>query len=153
KSSNEDDDDDNKEDDQEDDDDESTESDNDGDDFVHPKLSTHDDEARKEDEVHEEDSFDPRVQTPFHVESTDDEDNDDEIQDTNIKEEEMDEETTHYEDEANKLYTDVNVNLEGRDAEMTDAPPTNVQTTQVIEDSHVIITLVNPEGQQQSSSM
>ncbi|GKF12777.1 hypothetical protein Tco_0050703, partial [Tanacetum coccineum] len=29
----------------------------------------------------------------------------------------------------------------------------NVQTTQVIEDTHVIITSVNPEGQQQSSSV
>ncbi|GJR62298.1 hypothetical protein Tco_1504460 [Tanacetum coccineum] len=34
---------------------------------------------------------------------------------------------------------------------MTDAPRTIIQTTQVIEDTHVIITLVNPEGQQQSS--
>ncbi|GKC31995.1 hypothetical protein Tco_1039289 [Tanacetum coccineum] len=41
-----------------DDDDERTESDNDGEDFVHPKFSTHDDEARQE-EVNEEDSFDP----------------------------------------------------------------------------------------------
>ncbi|GKF55816.1 hypothetical protein Tco_0166156, partial [Tanacetum coccineum] len=46
---------------------------------------------------------------------------------------------------------DVNVNLEGRDTEMTDAPRTIVQTTQVIKDTYVIITLVNPEGQQQSS--
>ncbi|GKC93365.1 hypothetical protein Tco_1158807 [Tanacetum coccineum] len=36
-----------------DDDDEQTDSDNDGDDFVHPKFSTHDDEARQ-DEVNEE---------------------------------------------------------------------------------------------------
>ncbi|GJY47542.1 hypothetical protein Tco_0436605 [Tanacetum coccineum] len=36
---------------------------------------------------------------------------------------------------------------------MTDAPRTIVQTTQVIEDTHVIITSVNPEGQQQSSSV
>ncbi|GJZ65518.1 hypothetical protein Tco_0622214 [Tanacetum coccineum] len=34
---------------------------------------------------------------------------------------------------------------------MTDAPRTIIQTTQVIEDTHVIITPVNPEGQQQSS--
>ncbi|GJR06092.1 hypothetical protein Tco_0529076 [Tanacetum coccineum] len=92
---------------------EQTDLDNDGDDFVYPKLSTH----NKEDK--EEDSFDPRVQTPSHVESTDDEDSDEEIQDT----------------------------------EMTDAPRTIIQTTQVIEDTHVIITPVNPEGQQQSSSM
>ncbi|GJS38706.1 hypothetical protein Tco_0563749 [Tanacetum coccineum] len=36
---------------------------------------------------------------------------------------------------------------------MTDAQQTNVQTTQVLEDTYVIITPVNPEGQQQSSSM
>ncbi|GJT54937.1 hypothetical protein Tco_0989991 [Tanacetum coccineum] len=39
-----------------DDDDEQTDSDNDGDDFVHPKLTTHDDEARQDDEVNEEGS-------------------------------------------------------------------------------------------------
>ncbi|GKB62081.1 hypothetical protein Tco_0918267 [Tanacetum coccineum] len=49
--------------DNQDDDDEQTDSDNDGDDFVHPKFSTHDEEHK------EEDSFDPRVQTPFHIES------------------------------------------------------------------------------------
>ncbi|GJZ64820.1 hypothetical protein Tco_0621516 [Tanacetum coccineum] len=57
-----------------DDDNEQTDSDNDGDDFVHPKFSTHDEEDK------EEDSFDPRVQTCSHVESTDDEDNDEERQ-------------------------------------------------------------------------
>ncbi|GKE66223.1 hypothetical protein Tco_1520384 [Tanacetum coccineum] len=59
--------------------------------------------------------------------------------------EELDEEETNEEDEANELYKDVNVNLEGRDSEMTDAPRTIIQTTQVIEDTHVIITPVNPE--------
>ncbi|GKB94855.1 hypothetical protein Tco_0980992, partial [Tanacetum coccineum] len=68
---------------QDDDDNEQTDSDNDGDDFVHPKFSTHDDKARQE-EVNEEDSFDPRVQTPSHVESTDDEDDDEEVQGVNI---------------------------------------------------------------------
>ncbi|GKD52628.1 hypothetical protein Tco_1281604 [Tanacetum coccineum] len=57
----------------------------------------------------------------------------------------MDEEATHEEDEANELYRDMNINLEGRDTKMTDAPRTIVQTTQVIEDTHVIITSVNPE--------
>ncbi|GKC16748.1 hypothetical protein Tco_1013530 [Tanacetum coccineum] len=66
----------------------------------------------------------------------------------------MYEEATHEEDEANKLYRDMNINLEGRDTVMTDAPPPNVQGTQVKEDTHVIITApINPEGQQQSSSM
>nr|GEV27175.1 ribonuclease H-like domain-containing protein [Tanacetum cinerariifolium] len=61
------------------DDDEQTDSDNDGDDFIHPKFSTHDKEDKKED------SFDPRVQTPFHVGSIDDEDNDEDIQGVNVE--------------------------------------------------------------------
>ncbi|GKE91007.1 hypothetical protein Tco_1572102, partial [Tanacetum coccineum] len=49
---------------------------------------------------------------------------------------------------------DVNVNLKGRDTVMTDAPLPNVLGTQITEDTHVIITaLVNPKGQQQSSSV
>ncbi|GJW69166.1 hypothetical protein Tco_0700990 [Tanacetum coccineum] len=43
-------------DDDHDNDDERTESDNDGEDFVHPKFSTHDDEARQE-ESKRKDSF------------------------------------------------------------------------------------------------
>ncbi|GJV16594.1 hypothetical protein Tco_1361917 [Tanacetum coccineum] len=116
------------------------------DDFVHPNLSTHDDEEIQDDKVNEEESD----------EESDDEsneDNDEEVQGANIEEEEMDEEATHEEDEANELYRDVNVNLEGRDTAMTDALRTTVQTTQVIEDTHVIITPVNPESQQQSSSV
>ncbi|GKC21538.1 hypothetical protein Tco_1023688 [Tanacetum coccineum] len=130
-----------------DDDNEQIDSDNDGDDFVHPKFSTHDEKDK------EEDSFDLRVQTPSHVESTDDEDSDEEIQGANVEGEELDEEETNKEDEVNELYRDVNVNLEGRDTEMTDAPCPIIQTTQVIEYFHVIITPVNPEGQQQSSSV
>ncbi|GJU27945.1 hypothetical protein Tco_1166566 [Tanacetum coccineum] len=97
-----------------DDDDGQTNSDNDGDDFVHPKLSTHDDEARKDDEVNEEES---------NEESDDErnEESDEEVQGVNTKREEMDEESTH-ESRTNELYRDVNVNLEGRDTVMTDAP-------------------------------
>ncbi|GJR56171.1 hypothetical protein Tco_1406692 [Tanacetum coccineum] len=90
-----------------------TDSDNDGDDFVHPKLSTHDEEDK------EKEDSNPRVHTPSNYEFTDDEESDE----------------------------------EKRDIEMTDAPCTIVQTTQVIEDTHVIITPVNPEAQQQSSSV
>ncbi|GKC25440.1 hypothetical protein Tco_1027590 [Tanacetum coccineum] len=116
---------------EDDDDDERTESDNDGDDFVHPK-----------------------VQTPSHVESTDDEDSDDVIQDENVEGDMINEEEIHEEVKANVLYRDVNVNLEGRDIVMTDAPLPNLQATQEIEDTHVILTaLINPEGQQQSSSV
>ncbi|GJX67807.1 integrase, catalytic region, zinc finger, CCHC-type containing protein, partial [Tanacetum coccineum] len=56
-----------------DDDNEQTDLDNNGDDFVYPKFSTHDEEKRKEE------SFDPIVQTPSHVESTNDEDDDEEV--------------------------------------------------------------------------
>ncbi|GJX51898.1 hypothetical protein Tco_0280267 [Tanacetum coccineum] len=85
---------------EDDDDDEGTESDDDGDDFVHPKFSTHDDEAKQDEEVNEEDSFDPRADM-------------------------INEEETHEEVKANVLYQDVNVNLEGRDTMMTDAPLLN----------------------------
>ncbi|GKD07551.1 hypothetical protein Tco_1187236 [Tanacetum coccineum] len=113
-----------------DDHDERTESDNDGEDFVHPKFSTHDDEARQE-EVNEEDRFDPRVQTPSHDESKNDDNSDEEVQGTNTKEKVM-----------------------GRDTVMTDAPLPNVQATKETKDTHVILTApINPEGQQQSSSM
>ncbi|GJX55544.1 hypothetical protein Tco_0285441 [Tanacetum coccineum] len=132
---------------EDDDDDERTESDNDGDDFVHAKFSNHNKEEG------EEESFAPRVQTPSHVESTNDEDDDEEVQGVNIMGETMDEAENNEEDEGNELYRDLNVNLEGRDVEMTDDQPTNVQITQVTEDTHVIITPVIPEGQQQSSSV
>ncbi|GKE55205.1 hypothetical protein Tco_1494390, partial [Tanacetum coccineum] len=130
-----------------DDDNEQTDSDNNGDDFVHPKFSTHDEEDN------EEEGSDMRVQTPSHYESTDDEESDEVTHGANVEGEELDEEATNEEDKANELYKDVNVNLEGRDNEMTDALCTIIQTTQVIEDTHMIITPVNPKGQQQSSSV
>ncbi|GJS91230.1 hypothetical protein Tco_0773866 [Tanacetum coccineum] len=66
----------------------------------------------------------------------------------------MVEEATREEDKANELYRDVNVNLEGRDTVMMDAPLPNVQATQETEDTHVILTApIIPEGQQQSSSV
>ncbi|GJY96305.1 hypothetical protein Tco_0513215, partial [Tanacetum coccineum] len=84
-----------------DDGDERIDSDNDGDDFVHPKFSTHDEEDK------EEDRFDHRVQTPSHVESTDDEDSDEEIQGANVEKDKQDKEETNEEVKANELYRDV----------------------------------------------
>ncbi|GJS03693.1 hypothetical protein Tco_0320201 [Tanacetum coccineum] len=136
--------------DDQDDDNEQTKSDNDGDDFVHPKYSTHDVEESQD---KEEEWSDLRVHTPSHFETTNDEAYDDVTQGDNVKEEKLDEEETNEEEEVNELYRDVNVNLERRDTEMTDALLTNVQGTQVIEDTHVIITSVTPEVQQQSSSV
>ncbi|GJY60257.1 hypothetical protein Tco_0460914 [Tanacetum coccineum] len=69
----------------------------------------------------------------------------------NVEEEKLDEEKTNDEEAVNEMYNDVNVNLEGRDTEMTDTLLANVQATQVIEDTHVIIIVVTPEVQHQSS--
>nr|GEV00370.1 retrovirus-related Pol polyprotein from transposon TNT 1-94 [Tanacetum cinerariifolium] len=51
------------------------------------------------------------------------------------------------EEEEDELYRDVNINL-GRGIQIGD-----VHTTQEVEDSHVTLTPVNPDGQQQSSSV
>ncbi|GJX07115.1 hypothetical protein Tco_0195047 [Tanacetum coccineum] len=113
---------DNEDDDDQDDDNEQTKSDNDDDDFVYPKLSTFDKEERHEEKLDEkEEGSDQRNHTPFHFESTDDEAYDEVTQGDNAEEEKLDEEKTTEEEEVNKMYNDVNVNLEGRDTEMTDA--------------------------------
>nr|GEW29562.1 hypothetical protein [Tanacetum cinerariifolium] len=121
-------------DDDQDDNDDDQESDNDDDDFVHLKLSTHDEEAK------DEDNFDPIVQTPSQVENSNDESNDDESHDMNVR----GDEGPDAEDDDEELYRDVNINLEGRDIQMID-----VHTTQVLEDTHETLTPVNPDGQQQ----
>nr|GEU37105.1 hypothetical protein [Tanacetum cinerariifolium] len=102
--------------DDQDDNDDDQDSDIDGDDLVHPKLSTHDEEAK------DEESFDLIDQTP--------------------------DEGPDAEDDNDELYRYLNINMEGREVQMT-----YVYTTQVFEDIHVTLTLVNPDGQQQSSSM
>nr|GEY97849.1 hypothetical protein [Tanacetum cinerariifolium] len=81
-------------------DDEQTDSDNDGDDFLHPKFSTHDEDDK------DEESFDPIVQTPSQDKNTDDEDS----HGINVE----GDEGSNEEDEANELYRDVNINLEGQ---------------------------------------
>ncbi|GJX38831.1 hypothetical protein Tco_0252134 [Tanacetum coccineum] len=144
---------DNEDDDDQDNDNEQTKSNNDGDDFVHSKFSTHDEKVRKDEVDKEEECSDLRVHTPSHFESTDDEAYDEVTQGDNVEEEKLDKEKTNEEEEVNKMYNDVNINLEEKDNKMTDALLANVQGTQVIEDTHVIITDVTPEVQQQSSSV
>ncbi|GJS24757.1 hypothetical protein Tco_0453389 [Tanacetum coccineum] len=121
--------------------------------IVHPKFSTNDEEERQDEEDKEEEGSDLTVQTPSHFESTIDETYDEVTQGDNVEGEELDEEETNKEEEVNELYRDMNVNLERRDTEKINALQTNVQGTQVIEDTHVIITAVTPEVQQQSSSV
>ncbi|GKC14833.1 hypothetical protein Tco_1011615 [Tanacetum coccineum] len=115
------------EDDDQDNDSERTESDNDRDDFVHPKLSTY----RADDQ--EEENEDEKA--------NDDEDQNQEDEDYVMGGEQEDEE-----DE--ELYTDLNINLNRRDAEMTDA-----QVNQETGEVHVTLTTEPPVVQQQSSSV
>nr|GEV02161.1 retrovirus-related Pol polyprotein from transposon TNT 1-94 [Tanacetum cinerariifolium] len=72
--------------------------DNDSDDFVHPKFSTHDEEDK------DEESFDPIVQTPSQFKNTDHEDNDEDSDRMNVEGEKLDDEGANKEDEANELY-------------------------------------------------
>nr|GEW88162.1 hypothetical protein [Tanacetum cinerariifolium] len=120
-----------------DDDDDAQDDDDDKEDeeFIHPSLSTH-----AEEETRDEESFDSISKTP---ENTDDEGNGEENLGMNVAREEGQDE----EDEEDELYRDVTLNL-GRGIQMGD-----VHTTQEFEDSHVTLTPVNPDGQQQSSSV
>nr|GFC32275.1 hypothetical protein [Tanacetum cinerariifolium] len=83
----------------------------------------------------EEESFDTIPRTP---EGSEDESNDDEDQELRLSEEARIQE----EEEADELYRDVNIN-QGR----------GLQVTQNIEDSHVTLTPVHPDGPQESLSM
>ncbi|GJU61030.1 hypothetical protein Tco_1238796 [Tanacetum coccineum] len=140
-------------DDQDDDDEAQTESEDDGDDFIHPKLTTHDDETTHEEETDEDDTFDPIVHTPSHVSSSDDENSDNEVEGMDVEGEKSDEDATYVEDQGNEEDRDTNANLEGRDDVKADVVLPQVQATQEIEDTHVTLTPVNPDGQQQSSSI
>ncbi|GJW46834.1 hypothetical protein Tco_0078480 [Tanacetum coccineum] len=113
---------------QDDDDEAQTETEDDGDDFIHPKLTTHDDET-----THILKRTDKMI--PFREQSRN--------VDAHLKKE----------DQGNEADKDTNANLEGRDDVMTDVVLPQVQATQEIEDTHVTLTPVNPDGQQQSSSV
>nr|GEU92780.1 hypothetical protein [Tanacetum cinerariifolium] len=77
--------------------------DNEVNEFVHPKLSIHEEEETKDEE-----SFDPIIQTP---KNSNDEGNDDASLGLNVGSEEGQD----TEDDEDELYRDVNINLEGRD--------------------------------------
>nr|GEW94225.1 hypothetical protein [Tanacetum cinerariifolium] len=98
--------------------------------FIHLSLSTH-----TKEETRDEESFVPIPKTP---ENSDDEGNGEEDLDLNVGREEGHNEK----EEEDELYRDVNIN-QGR----------GIQTTQEVKDSHVTLTPVNPDGQQQSSSV
>nr|GEV57832.1 hypothetical protein [Tanacetum cinerariifolium] len=98
---------------------------------------TNNDEESKEEEIREEEeeSFDPIPRTP---EDDKDDGNDDVDQGLRISEEER----IQKEEEADELYRDVDIN-QGQ----------GLQVSQDIEDSHVTLTPVQPDGQQKSSSV
>ncbi|GJS43322.1 retrovirus-related pol polyprotein from transposon TNT 1-94 [Tanacetum coccineum] len=102
-------------DDQDNDDEAQTESEDDGDNFNNPKLTTHDDETTHEDETDEDDTFDPIVHTPSHVSSSDDEDSDNEVEGVDVEGEKSDEDATYVEDKEMRRIEIPMLNLKGRD--------------------------------------
>ncbi|GJS59098.1 hypothetical protein Tco_0653882 [Tanacetum coccineum] len=143
-------DDDNDDNDDEDDDQENdsqrTKSDDEGDDFVHPNLSTYiadDQEKEKEEEKADDDddddvTSDQKVSTPPDYELTEEDEN--KQDDDTMGEEQGDEDN-------GELYGDLNINLSRSDAEMTDA-----QTNPETEEAQVTLTTEPPVVQLQSSS-
>nr|GEY40150.1 retrovirus-related Pol polyprotein from transposon TNT 1-94 [Tanacetum cinerariifolium] len=93
-----------------------------------------DDEHESDEEKKEEESFDPIPQT---LEDNEDEGDGEEDLGLNIGEEEKHDE----EEEEDKLYRDININ-QGRE----------LLASLEVEDSHVTLTPVKPDGQQESSS-
>ncbi|GJU19570.1 hypothetical protein Tco_1152912 [Tanacetum coccineum] len=123
------DDNDNEDDDQENDS-QRTESDDKGDDFVHPNMSTYiayDQEKEKEEEKADDDddhvTSDQKVSTPPDYELTEEDEN--QQDDDNMGEEQGDEDN-------GELYRDLIINLSRSDAEMTDA-----QTNPETEEAHI----------------
>nr|GEU85560.1 hypothetical protein [Tanacetum cinerariifolium] len=92
------------------------------------------DEEDDDEKTRDEESFDPIPRTP---KSSEDDSDGEEDQGLNVDEEEHVKEEEEYE-----LYRDVNIN-QGR----------GLQATLEVKDSHVTLTPVNPDGQQESSSV
>nr|GEW49498.1 retrotransposon protein, putative, unclassified [Tanacetum cinerariifolium] len=100
--------------------DDDQDSDEEGEKFIHPRISVHDEE-----ETRDEESFDPIPKTPKNM---NDKGNGLENLGLNVGREEGQDEY----DDQDELYRDVNINLEGRDVRIAD-----VYTTQEFKDSHM----------------
>ncbi|GJR84340.1 hypothetical protein Tco_0155125 [Tanacetum coccineum] len=105
---------------QDDDDEEQSESEDNGDDFIHPKLTTHDDEIIHEEETDEDDSFDPTIHTPLISHNQMTMSINMKVEGSNVEGAKSDEDATYEEDQGNEAVEDTNTNLEGRDDVMTD---------------------------------
>ncbi|GJV64570.1 hypothetical protein Tco_1475398 [Tanacetum coccineum] len=79
-----------------------------------------------------------------------DKDSYNEVEGANVEGAKSDEDATYEEDQGNEAVDDTNTDLDRRDDVMTDVILPQVQATQEIEDTHVTLTPVNPDGQQQS---
>ncbi|GKB55367.1 hypothetical protein Tco_0906120 [Tanacetum coccineum] len=113
-----------------------------------------DDENAQDDDDEAQTESEDDVHTPSRISSSDDEDSDDnEVEGMDVEGTNSDEDTTYVEDQGNEAVEDTNANLEGRNDVMTDVILPQVQATQQIEDTHVTLTPVNPDGPQQSSSV
>nr|GEX40887.1 hypothetical protein [Tanacetum cinerariifolium] len=102
-----------------------------------------DDDAQDDDDDQDDENKDD--------DDKDEGDDDDDQEEGNDDDQDSDKEGEEGHDEENdedELYRDVNINLEGRVVQIAD-----VHTTQEFKDSHVTLTSVNPDGQQQSSSV
>ncbi|GKF57193.1 hypothetical protein Tco_0170730, partial [Tanacetum coccineum] len=118
------------------------ESDDEGDDFVYPNVSTYKAYDQEEEKANDDDemSSDQMVYTPPDYELTEEEENQEDDDDVMVGEQE--------DEEDEELYGDLNLNRDTRDAEMTDA-----QTNQEKEEVHVTLTTEPLVVQQQSSSV
>ncbi|GJV91451.1 hypothetical protein Tco_1539264 [Tanacetum coccineum] len=108
-------------------------------------------------ETDEDDSFDPTIHTPSRnssihekdtdeddssISSSDEDDSDNDVEGAKVAGAKSGEDATDAKDQGNEAVKDSNTDLDGRDKVMTD-----------VEDTHVTLTPVNPDGQQQSSSV
>ncbi|GJR68022.1 hypothetical protein Tco_0014087 [Tanacetum coccineum] len=98
------------------------------------------DDDKDIDDENAQDDDDDEAQT--ESEDDDEEDSDKDVEGANVAGAKSVEDATDEKDQGNEEVKDTNTDLDGRDKVMTD-----------VEDTHVTLTPVNPDGQQQSSSV
>ncbi|GKC89550.1 hypothetical protein Tco_1150199, partial [Tanacetum coccineum] len=118
------------------DDDEKVQDENDDDHDDDEKVQDDDDEEQTE----SDDDGDDFVHQC--ISSSDEEDSDNDVEGANVASAKSDEDASDEKDQGTEEVKDTNTDLDGRDKVMID-----------VDDTHVTLTLVNPDGQQQSSSV
>ncbi|GKD90386.1 hypothetical protein Tco_1365893, partial [Tanacetum coccineum] len=121
------------------DDDQDDEQDQDDDDAEkHDVHETTQDQEDDDEIIHEEDT----EEDDSSISSSDEEDSDNDVEGADVAGAKSDKDAKDEQDQGNEAVKDTNTDLDGRDKVMTD-----------VEDTHVTLTPVNPDGQQQSSSV